>query len=233
MESGGASPAPFPSEGPNSTRPIKICVFCGSNSGDSPAYMAAARELAQTFHKHNVSLVYGGGTVGLMGELARTLVSLSGPSSVHGVIPAPLVKHEQGPNSTEESKGVPEQNIYGRTTIVKDMHTRKSMMAQEVLAGGQGSGFIALPGGYGTLEELMEVVTWNQLGIHGRGVVILNVNGYWDGLVSWISNSVSAGFVSEMHKAILVQAASGEAAVKALKEYEVSEGRFKLSWGNE
>jgi len=200
--------------------------------------MLAARSLAATFHKHNIKLVFGGGSVGLMGELARTLVSLSGPSSVHGIIPAPLVKYEQGPNSTAPSAnsgkgGVPAEEIYGRTTVVKDMHTRKQMMAQAVLAGGPGSGFIALPGGYGTLEELMEVVTWNQLGIHGRGIVVLDVEGYWEGLLAWVENSVKAGFVQEGNRGIIVKATTGEEAVRALKEYKVTEGRFKLEWGNE
>lgn len=174
--------------------------------------------------------------MGLMGELARTLVSLSGPSSVHGVIPAPLVKYERGPDSEAASKysvgGVPDESIYGKTTVVNDMHTRKHMMAEAVLAGGPGSGFIALPGGYGTLEELMEVVTWNQLGIHGRGIVVLNVEGYWDGLLTWVRHSVESGFVQDTNKAIIVEAKTGEEAVKALMQYRVSEGRFKLKWGS-
>lgn len=210
--------------------------------------MAAARALARTMAAHNISLVYGGGTVGLMGEVARTLVSLSGPESVHGIIPAPLVKYERGPDSEAASSfsengaangnggkkaGVPEYEVYGKTTVVKDMHTRKQMMAQEVLAGGEGSGFVALPGGYGTLEELMEVVTWNQLGIHNRGVVVLNVEGYWDGLLNWVKGAVEAGFVGEGNKSIIKEARSGEEAVEALRDYRVAAGRFKLEWGNE
>jgi uncharacterized protein (TIGR00730 family) len=184
-----------------------------------------------------------------MGEVARTLVSLSGPDSVHGIIPAPLVKYERGPNSesassfsvssitssngTSKGLGVPEYEVYGKTTVVKDMHTRKQLMAQEVLAGGEGSGFVALPGGYGTLEELMEVVTWNQLGIHNRGVVVLNVEGYWDGLLRWVEGAVGAGFVGEGNRGIIQEAGNGEEAVAALREYRVAEGRFKLEWGNE
>ena len=192
---------------------------------------------------HDISLVYGGGTVGLMGEVARTLVSLSGPDSVHGIIPSPLVKYERGPESTAASNhhtppdsnsglSLPEYKIYGQTTVVKDMHTRKQMMAKEVLSGAEGSGFIALTGGYGTMEELMEVVTWNQLGIHHRGVVALNIDGYWDGLLAWVNGAVDKGFISEGNRSIIVEAKSAEAAVKALKEYKVSEGRFKLEWGS-
>jgi uncharacterized protein (TIGR00730 family) len=126
---------------------------------------------------------------------------------------------------------LPEYSVYGKTTVVKDMHTRKQMMAREVLEGAEGSGFIALPGGYGTLEELIEVATWNQLGIHNRGVVILNIEGYWDGLLDWIKGSVDAGFVREENRRIIVEAKTGEEAVRELREYKVAQGRFKLEWG--
>lgn len=198
-------------------------------------FMEAAAALAQVFHEHNIKLVYGGGTVGLMGQLAKTLVELSGPKSVHGIIPSPLIKYEQGPNGSSASNyggeaGTPKESLYGRTTVVRDMHTRKNLMAKEVAAGGPGSGFIALPGGYGTLEELMEVVTWNQLGIHGNGVVVLNIDGYWDGLLKWVRDSVDAGFVQQGNENIIVEARTGEEAVKALRDYKNSEGRFKLEW---
>lgn len=200
--------------------------------------MEMARSLAKAMAEHDIKLVYGGGTVGLMGEVARTLVSLSGPESVHGIIPAPLVKYERGPESQEASNhstpdSLPAYEIYGKTTVVKDMHTRKHMMAAEVLGGGEGSGFIALSGGYGTLEELMEVVTWNQLGIHNRGVVVLNVEGYWDGLMAWVGGSVEAGFVGESNREIIREARTAEEAVGELRGYRVAEGRFKLEWGNE
>ncbi|CZR64278.1 uncharacterized protein PAC_14176 [Phialocephala subalpina] len=111
---------------------IKVCVFCGSSPGKSPLHMEAARSLAHVFHQHNVSLVYGGGTVGLMGEVARTLVGLSGPEAVHGIIPAPLVKYERGPDSKDEEVSeegtLPEYKIYRKTTVVKDTHNRKRMM---------------------------------------------------------------------------------------------------------
>jgi len=196
--------------------------------------MEAARALAREFHAHNISLVYGGGTVGLMGEVARSLVALSGPESVHGVIPAPLVKYERGPDSEVSTDGaLPEYTVYGKTTVVKDMHTRKQMMAQEVLGGAEGSGFVALSGGYGTLEELMEVVTWNQLGIHNRGVVVFNVEGYWDGLLEWVRGSVKAGFVGVGTQGIIKEARTPEEVVRQLRDYRVAEGRFKLEWGNE
>jgi len=200
--------------------------------------MDMARELATVMAAHNISLVYGGGTVGLMGEVARTLVSLSGPESVHGIIPQPLVKYERGPESTSASThgtsdDLPAYQTYGKTTVVNDMHTRKQMMAQEVLSGGPGSGFVALSGGYGTLEELMEVVTWNQLGIHEKGVVVLNVEGYWDGLLKWVRESVEAGFVGVGSKGIIKEARTGQDVVDLLRDYKNADGRFKLTWGNE
>ena len=200
--------------------------------------MEMARSLAKSMADHNISLIYGGGTVGLMGEVARTLVTLKGPESVHGVIPAPLVKYERGPESQSASTyntsdSLPAYEEYGKTTVVKDMHSRKHMMAKEVLEGGEGSGFVALSGGYGTLEELMEVVTWNQLGIHNRGVVVLNVEGYWDGLMKWVKNSVEAGFVGASNQGIIREARTAEEAISELKGYRNCEGRFKLEWGNE
>lgn len=103
-------------------------------------------------------------------------------------------------------------------------------MAKEVMEGGPGSGFVALSGGYGTLEELMEVTTWNQLGIHGCGVVLLNVEGYYDGLIQWVRTAVSAGFVGPGNAGILVEALDAEEVVRMLREYRVAEGRYKLDW---
>lgn len=219
-----------------------------------------------------------------MGELARTLVSLSGPDSVHGVIPSALVHFERSgrptgssdeqkpeptlstiPDTPSVSDGItvtnattvsasstsnlasatdatandsdsPDRNSaidprYGRTTTVPTMHARKALMTRLVLAGGRGSGFCALPGGYGTLEELMEVVTWNQLGIHDRGVCVLNVAGYWDGVLGWVRSSVEQGFVTRENGGIVVEARDAEGVVSALREYRVSGGRFRLDWG--
>ena len=168
-----------------------------------------------------------------MGEIARTLVSLSGPDSVSGVIPAALVQFEQEgrPGTASAHNGCSiDENVYGRMTIVPDMHTRKQLMAKEVMEGGPGSGFVALTGGYGTLEELMEVITWNQLGIHGKGVVVYNVAGYYDGLIQWVKTAVSAGFIAPTNAGILVEALDSEEVVRELREYKVAEGRLKLDW---
>lgn len=183
-----------------------------------------------------------------MGEVARTLVALSGPDSVHGIIPEALVRYERDPNYTSTHNGngngngakttcaaglaVPEATVFGRTTVVKDMHTRKLMMAREVLAGGPGSGFIALSGGYGTVEELLETATWNQLGIHSKGICLLNVNGFYDGLLDWVKKSVAEGFIQAGNESILAHATTAEDAIRALREYRLSPSVLKLSWGN-
>ena len=201
--------------------------------------MAAAEALAQDLHANNYNLVYGGGTVGLMGQLAKTLVSLSGPDAVHGIIPDALIKYEAG---LKEGKASLEENYelesemtkeFGRMTIVRDMHSRKALMAKQVREGGSGSGFVALSGGFGTLEELMEVTTWNQLGIHSLPVVVYNVEGYWDGLMAWIVTAIESGFIRENCKGIVQEAKNAEDVVKALRQYKVSEGRLNLQWGNE
>lgn len=216
-------------------------------------HMQAARSLAEDFHKNNVQLVYGGGTTGLMGEVARVLVSLSGPKAVHGIIPRALVKvatvkgmrEHQGNGNTDaagkaaervvdavEAEGIPESE-YGVTTIVPDMHTRKRLMATKVLEGGPGSGFVSLAGGFGTIEEVMEMTTWNQLGIHKVGVVLLNINGYWDGLLSWVRNAVKEGYISAANGEILVEAKEVGEVWPKLLAYQASKGQMQLDWGQE
>lgn len=214
-----------------------VCVFCGSSQGKSPVHAEAARSLGHALHKHNIRLVYGAGTTGLMGEVARTLVSLSGPEAVHGVIPEALIKFEQAnretgkssaPNTGSSGCSQVDESIYGRTTVVPNMHVRKQMMAKEVMEGGPGSGFIALTGGLGTLEELAEMATWNQLGIHARGVVVFNVEGFWDLLLEWIKNTVASGFVSPGNADIVAEARSAEDCILALKDYKLAPGRLNL-----
>ncbi|PKX95816.1 LOG family protein [Aspergillus novofumigatus IBT 16806] len=214
-------------------KPAVVCVFCGSVAGNDPIHMETARALAHEFHKHNVQLVYGGGTKGLMGELARTLVSLSGPQAVHGVIPRALVRVEPGyDNKREEEKPTESsgkgaertikepldktallgESEYGTTTIVPDMHTRKRLMAE---------------------KEVMEMTTWNQLGIHHLGIVLLNVNGYWDGLLSWVQSAVKEGYIGADNGKILVEAKDPREVLPKLLEYRVSNGRMDLDWGQE
>ncbi|OAA36306.1 lysine decarboxylase-like protein [Metarhizium rileyi] len=220
----------------NDTPRAKICVFCGSSYGANPAHMEAARQLGRVMAGNDIDLVYGGGTVGLMGEVAKTVCAINGPDSVHGIIPEALVRYERdGTYQTVNvnNQVVPTESVYGRTTVVKDMHTRKKLMAEEVFEGGPGSGFIGLSGGYGTMEEVFEVITWNQLGIHTKGIVLLNIEGYWDGIVQWLGKASEQGFVKPGNENIVVAAADAESAVKALSDYRVSEATFKLQWGKQ
>ncbi|KAJ5099197.1 hypothetical protein N7532_006198 [Penicillium argentinense] len=234
-------------------RPAVVCVFCGSTGGNNPAHLEAARTLAREFHKNNVKLVYGGGTMGLMGEIAKTLVSLSGPQAVHGIIPRALVKvstkngNGNGNGNSEQSGGgkaaerivspddeygIPESE-YGITTIVPDMHTRKRLMATKVMQGGRGSGFVSLAGGFGTIEEVMEMTTWNQLGIHRVAVVLVNINGYWDGLLAWVRKAVKEGFINGENGSILAEARDATEVWPKLLEYQCSCDRMQLNWGEE
>ncbi|KAK1675040.1 hypothetical protein BDP55DRAFT_665643 [Colletotrichum godetiae] len=180
-----------------------------------------------------IKLVYGGGTVGLMGELAKTLVSLSGPDSVHGIIPEALVKFERDNTYSSMTSGnmpIPEEATYGRTTIVKDMHARKRMMAEEEIAGGPGSGFIVLAGGYDTIEEILEVATWVQLGIHQRGVCLLNINGFWDGVLGWIRRAAEENFIRPANAGIVVGANTPVEAIDKLAAYEVPDSILHFEW---
>ena len=197
--------------------------------------------------------------MGVMGELSRTLVSLSGPRSVRGIIPRALIRSEQDLNARSDTNPVireprkaertmsaeelhridsnddPDARIvpaseFGQTTIVSDMHTRKRMMANAVQAGAPGSGFVALAGGYGTMEEVMEMVTWNQLGIHSVPIILVNINGYWDGLLGWIKTATREGFVGEGSANILVEVKSTDEVIDALRGYKVAPGQFELDW---
>ena len=140
-----------------------LCIYCGSSPGSSPLYAEAARSLAQHMVSENIALVYGGGNVGLMGIIADEVIRLGGVAT--GVIPTALLEKELG------HKGLTKLHI------VKDMHERKAMMAE------LSDGFIAMPGGIGTLEELFEVFTWAQLGFHQKPIGLLNVANFYDGLI--------------------------------------------------
>lgn len=207
---------------------------CGASKGTNPVYTEAARHLARAMHQGNMRLVYGGGTTGLMGEVAQTLVSLSGPDAVHGIIPRPLVRYEQEPNPADSRQHTIDEKKYGRTTVVADMHTRKRMMADEVIRGGPGGGFVALPGGFGTAEEMFEITTWNQLGIHDWPIVLFNVDGYWTGIIDWIQETaVRAGFISPANARITVEATNEDEVLSQLKNYQVASERFALTWHDE
>ncbi|GFR50464.1 hypothetical protein Agub_g12686 [Astrephomene gubernaculifera] len=164
----------------------KLGVFCGASPGSDPKYMASARALGEQLVRENIGLVYGGGTVGLMGEIARTVQAGLGDDGVLGVIPRALTPREVS------------GSMIGRTHIVEDMHTRKAMMAQHA------DGFIGLPGGFGTLEELLEVVTWQQLGFHTKPIGLLNVGGFFDPLLAFVKHAVAEGFIRSQHNTLIV-----------------------------
>lgn len=216
----------------------KICVFCGSSFGKDPNFSKSASTLGELLSKRGCGLVYGGGTTGLMGKVAKAVASTGG--YVHGIIPEALVSKERKSteeidamnseiaSSIENHKGeTPLDDSYGKTTIVTDMHTRKRMMAQEA------DGFVAMPGGFGTLEEVMEVTTWSQLGIHSKPIVLFNIDGFYDGLIEFIENCVEKGFISPENGKILAVATTPEEVIDKLTGYEVPEGRFNLSWKNQ
>jgi len=162
-----------------------ICIFCGSKDPKKQIYAEKTKELAQEMIKRKLDLVYGGGTVGLMGIVANAVQE--GGGSVIGFIPAAL--------SGKEVSGAQ----IGNTVVVKDMHERKLEMYKHADA------FIALPGGYGTFEELLETMTWFQLGIHSKPIGVLNVDGYYDSLVQLFKRGVEEGFITEkMGKMLIV-----------------------------
>src|SRR5213594_4143731 len=162
----------------------RICVFCGSAFGSRPAYRDAAKRFGSALATRGLGLVYGGGSVGLMGALADAALAEGG--EVIGVIPGPLATRELAhPNLTE-------------MRVVGSMHERKATMASLV------DGFIALPGGLGTLEETLEILTWAQLGIHGKPVGALNVDGYWEGLRRLLGHAVEERFVRPEYAALLL-----------------------------
>ena len=161
-----------------------ICVYCGANAGVSPVYAEAARALGRALVAQDLALVYGGGNVGLMGIIADEVLRVGG--EVTGVIPTALVEREVGHTGLT------------RQFIVKDMHERKAMMAE------LSDGFIAMPGGMGTLEELFEMLTWSQLGIHAKPIGLLNVDGFYDSLAGFIRHATEQGFVRPQHAALLM-----------------------------
>jgi uncharacterized protein (TIGR00730 family) len=165
-----------------------VCVFCGSASGTSPVYAATARALGGELAARGLALVYGGGRVGLMGEVASSTLAAGG--TVVGVIPHALALKEVAQEDCTE------------LIVVRTMHERKSLMADRADA------FVALPGGYGTCDELFEIITWSQLGIHQKPVALLNVNGFFTPLLAWLDHVVTEGLLRPKHRALLLVAES-------------------------
>lgn len=154
---------------------MRICVFCGSSVGARPAYIAAAKGLGELMVQRGIGLVFGGGRIGLMGAIADAVLARGGEAI--GVIPDGLMRREIG------HRGVTQLHV------VETMHQRKALMAD------LSDAFIALPGGYGTLEEFAEVITWSQLGIQHKPCALLSIEGYWDGLLAFVGHAVKENFV--------------------------------------
>jgi uncharacterized protein (TIGR00730 family) len=177
-----------------------LCVFCGSSTPPDIRYPAAARELGALVARRGIGLVYGGGRVGLMGELADAALANGG--RVTGVIPVGLFTREVAHRGLTELREV------------ASMHERKQLMYD------LSDGFIALPGGLGTLEELAEVATWSQLGLHSKPVVLLDVAAFWDPLVSQLDHMVSVGLLKTANRRIILRASSPEEALATLASAE-------------
>ncbi len=184
----------------NQTLMKRICVFCGSSKGIDPKFIESAESLGKTLVKRDLGLVYGGARVGLMGELANTVLKEGG--EVIGVMPESLAKREIVHNNLS--------NLY----IVKTMHERKSLMSK------LSDGFIALPGGLGTFEEFFEVLTWAQLGIHNKPCGILNVSGYYDKLFQFLQHAVSERLLKKEYFFMILNDNNPEKLLDKFKEYK-------------
>jgi len=176
-----------------------ICVFCGSRPGVRPAYRAAAELLGKTLAERGLELVYGGGNVGLMGVVADACLAAGG--KVVGVIPRALMEWEVGHEGLS------------RLEVVDSMHTRKTRMAE--LA----DGFIALPGGLGTFEELFEILTWAQLGFHNKPTALLNVEAYYQPLIQLMDRGVGEGFMKAENRGLLLVEDNVVALLRAMAAY--------------
>jgi len=174
----------------------QVCVFCGSSFGSNPAYAAAARELGRTLAERGSGLVYGGGRVGLMGEVATAALAAGG--RVLGVIPHSLSHKEIALAECTE------------LIVVETMHARKALMADRA------DSFVALPGGFGTCDELFEILTWGQLGIHRKPVGLLNVNGFFTPLLLWLDHVVAEGLLKPKHRELILVAATVPELLKRL-----------------
>jgi uncharacterized protein (TIGR00730 family) len=177
----------------------RICVFCGSSLGVRPAYKQAAQQLGELLAERGIGLVFGGGCIGLMGAVADAALAEGG--EVIGVIPDSLMRREVG------HRGVTKLHV------VETMHQRKALMAD------LSDAFIALPGGYGTLEEFCEAVTWSQLGIQQKPCGLLNIERYWDGLLAVLDHAVDEQFVRPENSQLVLVASTPERMLERLSDW--------------
>ncbi len=185
----------------------RVCVFSGSNTGGRDVYAAAARQLGAALAERGIGLVYGGGSVGLMGVLADTMLERGG--EVIGVIPRALATKEIAHQGLADLR------------VVASMHERKALMVE--LA----DGFVALPGGLGTFDELFEVITWAQLGLHAKPIGVLNVEGYFDALTALLERAIAEGFVLAVHRELLLTASEPRDLLARLSAYVPPARLFK------
>jgi uncharacterized protein (TIGR00730 family) len=185
----------------------RICVFCGASPGRDPAYVELATSVGAGLASRGIGVVYGGGRLGLMGALADAALTAGG--EVIGVIPRGLVGRELAhPDVTE-------------LRIVESLHERKAQMA--ALA----DGFVALPGGLGTLEELAEVASWAQLELHAKPIGLLGLAGYWDPLLTWLDHAVAEGFISVQHRRLVGVDADLDALLARFDAWQPPPGRWE------
>lgn len=178
----------------------RVCVFCGSSTGTHPSYRSAAAAMGRVLVRRGKGLVYGGGRVGLMGVIADAVLEAGGEAI--GIIPESLALKEV------QHDGLTQLHV------VPNFHARKAKMAE------LSDAFVAMPGGYGTLEELFEVVTWAQLGLHEKPVALLNVGGYFDGLLGCIDSAVAEGFIRPEHRRLIMSGSEPDALIDALERFE-------------
>ncbi|KXS20571.1 hypothetical protein M427DRAFT_119728 [Gonapodya prolifera JEL478] len=191
-----------------------VTVFCGSSSGRHPEYLESAKRLGAILASRNIHLVYGGGAIGLMGEIAKSTIENGG--QVLGIIPEAM-KNVEG-SGRESIPGVSE-------IVVKSMHERKQLLNHHC------SAFIAMPGGYGTFDELFEVITWAQLNIHRKPIALLNTRGYFDHLVAMVDNSVTEGFVRPEGRNLLIVERDPEQLLAKMEGYEVPRtAQYGFKW---
>jgi uncharacterized protein (TIGR00730 family) len=186
------------------TELTRLCVFCGTNAGSRPEYGSAARELGTLLAEEVIELVYGGASVGIMGELADAVQAAGG--HVTGIIPQQLIQKESAHRGIQD------------LIVVASMHQRKSQMAD------LSDGFIALPGGIGTLEGFFEILTWGQLGIHAKPCGILNIAGYFDALTVFLDHAVAEGFLTQQHRNTIMVETKPRALLDRLRAYEPPSG---------
>ena len=193
------------------TELTRLCVFCGTNAGARPDYGKAARELGALLAEEGIELVYGGASVGIMGELADAVQE--GGGHVTGIIPQQLVQKEAAHH------GIPD------LIVVASMHQRKSQMAD------LSDGFIALPGGIGTLEGFFEILTWGQLGIHSKPCGILNIAGYFDALIAYLDHAVKEEFLTEAHRGTIMVESDPRKLLERMRAFTAPKAKGKPLMG--